>query len=198
MECIAEFQARGFPLTMSWLSSLGWQFAYLNGFSGIPLDKMKLGRSWAQGLFKRFPQLTCRKAVNLSVARDMAANEPNVRKWFAEYKKILSDLKINLPEQIGSGDEMGIQNIPKEEVVVCVKGKKVYQTVPADQGETSTVLIFISEVGSVIPPMVIHKEMCVQTQWTQDVPVGVGIAAASKGYITKKSFMSMVSGSFGG
>ena len=124
VECIAEFQARGFPLTMSQVRFLGWQFAYVNGFPGIPLDKKKLGRSWAWGLFKHFPQLTCRKAVNLSVAKAIATNELNVRKWLTEYKKVLSDLKINSPEQIWSGDQTGIQNIPKEEVVVCVKEKK--------------------------------------------------------------------------
>ena len=187
-ECVAEFQARGFPLTMSRVRSLGWQFASINGFPGIPLNKTKLGRSWARGFFKRFPQLTCRKAVNLSVARAMAANEPNVKKWFAEYKKVLLDLKINSPEQIWSGDETGIQNVPKEQVVVCVKGKKAYQTVAADQGETSTILTFVSGVGKVIPPMVIHKGVRVQNQWTRDAPVGVRIAATSKGYITKHKF----------
>ena len=87
----------------------------------------------------------------------MAANEPNVRKWFLEYKKVLNDLKINSPEQIWSGDQMGVQNVPKEEVVLCVKGKKAYQTVTAEQGETSTILTFINGVGHVVPPMVIHK-----------------------------------------
>ena len=36
--------------------------------------------------------------------------------------------------------------------------------------------------------MVIHKGERVQTQWTWDVPVGVCIAATSKGYITKQKF----------
>ena len=118
----------------------------------------------------------------------MAANEPNVRKWFLEYKKVLNDLNINSPEQIWSGDETGVQNVPKEEVVLCVKGKKAYQTVAAEQGETSTILTFINGVGNVVPPMVIHKGECVQTQWTRDAPVVVCIAATSKGYITKQKF----------
>ena len=110
------------------------------------------------------PDLTCRKAVNLSVTRAMAANEPNVRKWFAEYEQVLYDLHINSPEQIWSGDETGVQNVPKEEVVACVKGKLSYQTVAADQGETSTI------------------------PWTRDAPVGVRITVTSKGYITKQKF----------
>ena len=173
---------------MSRVRSLAWQFAFNNGFPGIPLEKHKLGRTWARGFLKRFPKLTCWKAVNLSVARAMAANELNVRKWFMEYKKVLNDLNINSPEQIWSGDETGVQNVPKEEVVLCVKGKKAYQIVAAEQGETSTILTFINGVGNVVPPMVIYKGECVQTQWTRDVPVGVHIAATSKGYITKQKF----------
>ena len=118
----------------------------------------------------------------------MAANELNVRKWFADYEQVLSDLHINSPEQIWSGDETGVQNVPKEEVVVCIKGNLSYQTVAADQGKTSTILTFARGVSRMVPPMVIHKGKRVQEPWTQDAPVGVHIATTSKGYITKQKF----------
>ena len=118
----------------------------------------------------------------------MAANEPNVRKWFTEYEQLLHDLHINSPEQIWSGDETGVQNVPKEEIVVCIKGKLSYQTVATDQGETSTILTFVSGVSRVLPPMVIHKGEQIQEPWTQDAPVGVHVTATSKGYITKQKF----------
>ena len=125
-----------------------------------------------------------RKATNISVARAMATNEPNIRKWFVEYTKVLHDLKITSLVQIWSGDEIGIQNIPKEEKVLCEKCKLAYQTV-ADQGETSLVLTFVNGIGDVIPAMMLHKGQQVQVTWTQDVPVGVHVTATSKGYITK-------------
>ena len=99
-ECMVEFQAHGFPLTMSHVHSLAWQFANINSIPSFPKDKQKAGRTWAQGFLKRFPQLMCRKATNLSVARAMAANEPNIHKWFVEYKKVLHDLNIMSPVQI--------------------------------------------------------------------------------------------------
>ena len=100
----------------------------------------------------------------------MAANEPKVRKWFAEYEQVLCDLHINSPEQIWSGDETGVQNVPKEEIVVCIKGKLSYQTVVADQGETSTILTFVSGGDRVVPLMVIHKGEWVQEPWTWTFP----------------------------
>ena len=105
-----------------------------------------------------------------------------------EYKQVLNDLEINSPEQIWSGDETGVQNIPKEEKVVVVKRKPADQTVGADQGEISTILTFISGVGNVVPPMVIHRGERVQEPWTQHASVGVCVAAMLKGYITKQKF----------
>ena len=154
---MAEFQAHGFPLTMSHVCSLAWQFADINGIPGFPKDEQKVGRTWAWGFLKMFPHLTCRKARNLSVMRAMAANEPNVHKWFVEYEKVLSDLRITSPVQIWSSDETGMQNIPKEEKVLHVKCKPAYQTVGADQGETSIVLSFVNGVGNFVPAIVLHK-----------------------------------------
>ena len=114
--------------------------------------------------------------------RAMAANEPNVHKWFVEYEKVLSDLRITSLVQVWSGDETGMQNIPKEEKVLCVKCKPAYQTVGVDKGETSMVITFVNCVGNFVPAMVLHKGQHVQVTWTQDVPVGQCVTATSKRY----------------
>ena len=46
--------------------------------------------------------------MNLSKAGTMAANEPNITKWFKEYAKVLQKLHIESPEYIWSGDETGV------------------------------------------------------------------------------------------
>ena len=83
---------------MTHIRSLIWQYAKINGIPGFSKDDDKAGRSHAKHFLKQFPHLICRKAVKLSVARAMAANELNVRKWFAEYEQVLFDLRINSPE----------------------------------------------------------------------------------------------------
>ena len=78
----------------------------------------------------------------------MAAYEPSVKKWLTEYETVLSDLKINSPEQIWSGYDMGIQNVPKVELVFSEKHKPAYQMVAIEQGETSTILTFVTKLCS--------------------------------------------------
>ena len=92
------------------------------------------------------------------------------------------------PEQIWSGDETGVQNILKEDKFLGEVKKPLYNQVPPDQGETSTVLTFVNAVGRVCPPVVIHKGQRVQRDWATNMPISCKLAATSKGYITKAKF----------
>ena len=91
------------------------------------------------------------------------------------------------PEQIWSGNETGVQNVPKEDEFLGEVKKPLVNQVPADQGETSTVLTFVNTVGRVCPPMVIHKG-CVQRESATNMPISVRLAATTKGYNTKQKF----------
>ena len=126
--------------------------------------------------------------MNLSKAWAMAANEPNIKKWFKEYAEVLQKLHIESPEYIWSGDEMGVQTVPKEEKYLDEVNEPLYSTVSADQGETSTVLSFINAVGCVCPLLVIHKGQQVQANWSNGMPHLIKLAATLKGYITKHKF----------
>ena len=90
------------------------------------------------------------------------------------------------PEQIRSGDETGVQNIPKEDMFLGEVKKPLVNQVPADQGETSTVLTFVNAVGRVCPAMVIHKGQRIQRDWATNMPNMP--AATTKGYNTKQNF----------
>ena len=98
---------------MSHVRSLAWQYADLNGIRGFSDKDQKAGHGWGIYFLKRHPDLWIRHTVNLSIAWAMSGNEPDIAKWFHECKQVLHDLGINSPEQIWSGDESGVQNIPK-------------------------------------------------------------------------------------
>ena len=65
------------------------------------------------GFLARHPTITLKKARNLSIA-------------------------IVSPAQIWSGDETGVQNVPKEIKVLGIKNIRTFQQVSLEQGETST------------------------------------------------------------
>ena len=120
----------------------------------------------------------------------MAANEPNIRQWFAEYTQVLKDLNIQSPNYIWSGDETGVLTIPKEENYLGEVNEPLYNQVAADQGETSTVLALVNAIGHVYPPLVIHKGQRVQGNWANRMPAFMKLAATSKDFLLNPSFMS--------
>ena len=87
----------------------------------------------------------------------MGANPTVIGSWFTLLEKIKKTAGITSPDQIWSGDKTGVQNVPKEVKVLGLKNIHCFQQVSAEQGETSTILSFISTAGNVVPPMVLHK-----------------------------------------
>ena len=69
-----------------------------------------------------------------------------------------------------------------------MKHIRTFQQVSSEQGETSTVLSFVSAGGKVCPPLVIHKGQRVQETWRLKVPGDIQLSARTKGYITKSRF----------
>ena len=69
---------------------------------------------------------------------------------------MLDDLNITASDQIWSGDETDVQNIPKEQLVVGEEGTQSVTQVSGEQGKTSTILTFVNAVGLQYPPMVIQ------------------------------------------
>ena len=118
----------------------------------------------------------------------MGANPTVIGSWFTLLEKIKKTAGITSLDQIWSGDKMGVQNVPKEVKVLGLKNIHCFQQVSAKQGETSTILSFISASGNVVPPMVLHKGVQVQDTTKLKAPGDIKIAATPKGCITKSGF----------
>ena len=108
-QVIIEFQRAGFPITVPTLRILAWQYDHLNGINTFANNKdKKVGHTWAKFFLCRHPHIRVCKAINLSKAQAMAANEPNIKKWLKEYAEVLQKLHIESPEYIWSGDKTGV------------------------------------------------------------------------------------------
>ena len=105
-----------------------------------------------EGVLARYPTITLKKARNLSIARAMGANPTVISQWFDLSKKIQTEVGIVSPAQTWSGDETGVQNVPKEIKVLGIKNIRTFQQVSSEQEETSTILSFVNALGNVVPP----------------------------------------------
>ena len=167
---------------------MAFQYAKINGITGFSDESQTAGRKWLSGFLKHNPRIHVRKAQNLSIAHAMGANPMVIGNYFKLLAEVKQKFQITSPSQIWSGDETGIQNIPKEVKVVGAKNIRTFQQVAPEQGETSTILTFINACRDVVPPMVIHKAARVQDSWKVKAPGNVTVSATNRGYITKSKF----------
>ena len=64
----------------------------------------------------------------------MGANKTVISNWFKLLKEIKDKFDILSPCQIWSGDEMGVQNVPKEVKVLGCKNIRTFQQVSGETG----------------------------------------------------------------
>ena len=116
------FQISGFPLTIKHVCQLEFQYMHVNNIEGFNNNKNnQAGRIWLKGFLKRHPQITLQTAKNLSIAHAMEANLSVISNLFSLPEEIKTKFRILSPCQIWSGDEIAIQNVPKEVKVLGVK-----------------------------------------------------------------------------
>ena len=117
----------------------------------------------------------------------MAANPTNIHQWFAKYLAVLEQFNIQSPEQIWSGDETGVQNVSAVSKVLGHHNTTAHRQVSGEQGETSTVLMFVNACWGFRPPIVIHKSTHVN-QSSLTNRQGARVAATTNGYIRESKF----------
>ena len=72
----------------------------------------------------RNPVLKPKKAKNISVNQAVCTNPVTLEKFFIQYKEVCRENGIDLPLYIWNYDKSGVQDIPKEDEVIGVKGEK--------------------------------------------------------------------------
>jgi len=189
VKTIKDLAEVGFPLTRKEIQDIAFAYAKVRGYKGFSTKKERAGYYWFQGFLSRHPDVSLKKAENLSVARSMCMNKTQVSKWFEAYEDLLKRLGIrDMPRQIWNLDESGVQNIHKADQVVGAVGCPTYNMTAVERGETSTVLAVISAFGDIPPPMVIHKGRNIGKGWKDGAPYGTLVRASQNGWINKELF----------
>ena len=147
-----DFQLSGFPLAISRVCQLAFQYAKINDITGFSDESQTAGTRRLSGFLKCNPGFRVKKAQNSSIACAMGVNPMVIGNWFKLLAEVKQKCQITSPSQIWSGDKTGVQNIPKEVKVVGAKNMRTFQQVASEQGETSTILTFINACQNVVPP----------------------------------------------
>ena len=71
---IKKFQLSGFPLTIGRVCQLAYQYAKVNSIPGFSDERQTAGRKWLHGFLLCHPDITLKKAHNLSIAQVMGVN----------------------------------------------------------------------------------------------------------------------------
>ena len=103
------FQLSGFPLTIGRVCQSAFQYAHVNGITGFSNESQIAGHKWLSGFLKRYPDISLKRARNLSIARAMGANPMVISQWYSLLNEVMDTVEITSPEQIWSGDETGVQ-----------------------------------------------------------------------------------------
>ena len=96
------FQLSGFPLTIGRVCQLAFQYASVNGIIGFSDERQMAGHKWLSGFLKCHPDISLKKASNLSIARAMGANPTVTGQWYSLLKEVMD---IMSPKQISTKQE---------------------------------------------------------------------------------------------
>ena len=115
-------------------------------------------------------------------------HKKKIQKWFDGYKKIIIEKNITDPRHIWNMNESNIINVPRMENYIGEVGKPLLQVIGKEHAETSTVIACANATGEKMPPLIIHRGVCVQESWFTDSPEGVVVKVSAKGYVNDKIF----------
>ncbi|XP_043476436.1 MFS-type transporter clz9-like [Leptopilina heterotoma] len=156
-----------------------------------PFKDNRPGRSWFDHFMKRYPNVTVRKAQNLTAAR-AAVTEEDLREWFEEIRLYLEEnALLNLPpSNIFNCDETSMELCPATTRVFAEKGSKtVYNIIDGSGKECYTALFMFGADGRRAPPMLMFKgKTKISKNILQHTPSDWGLGISENGWMTADSF----------
>lgn len=186
---IIKISQSGFPLTSTKIRETAYIYAKKKGIGGFSKTSGTAGPKWFRSFMKRHPQLTVKRATQISRKRVNALTKEGVQRWFNEYtRNVVEKYGINNPRNIWNVDETSVTNFPKEGKFVGKKGARLSQVVGNERATTSTVLMGANAAGELIPPLVIHKGCRVSASWMKGGRMYWRLRTSEKGYINDELF----------
>ena len=75
----------------------GIPYANVNGITGFSNERQMAGCKWLSGFLKCYPDITLKKARNLSIAGAMGPNPTVISQWYNLLKEVKETVDITSP-----------------------------------------------------------------------------------------------------
>ena len=123
-ELVMYYAQRGFPFSDEKLCQLAYELASKTNRKGFSPTKKMAGRKWLRGLLQRKDNLHRKNSQNISAARAIGANPVQIENFFELLVQWVHKWKIEfLPNNIWNIDEISVQDVPKSQKVILIKGE---------------------------------------------------------------------------
>ncbi|RXM99730.1 hypothetical protein EOD39_10855 [Acipenser ruthenus] len=189
-DLIKSLSKRGFPIRKSEIQTLEFQFAEANNIPGFSDQKKAAGHYCFEEFLTRNPSLGRRKPEALSAARAACFNQTVIKKWFADYEELLSNLGIkDVPSHIWNCDETGLQDHFISSKVVSEVGSPCFEVTATERGETTTALASFNAAGGYGPLLIIFKAKRLKTEWVFGAPDNTLVKVSDNGWINSDLFL---------
>ena len=123
-----------------------------------PFKKINPSKDWWNGLRKRHPELSIRKAEKLGSSRARMTNPVVIKNYFDDLENLLTTLDLkNKPCQIWNCDETGRSFEHNPVRVIADKGSRNVVGKTSNSRTNITIMACVNAMGSWMPPMFVAK-----------------------------------------
>ena len=187
---VKDLDNRYHGITPTKCMQLAYEFAQLNGVTGIPknwMDNKAAGKDWFAGFQERH-RLSCRKPEATSMARSTAFNRSTVGEFFQKLSDVYEKWQLG-PGDIYNLDETGFTTVQAPSKIVSVRGKKqVGAVTSAERGELVTFVCAINAIGNAIAPFYIFPRKRWNSAFLGGAVAGANGTASGSGWMTSDIF----------
>lgn len=180
-----------YGLTKKDARSLAFQYADINNINCPEKWKTEklAGKQWLRGFLKRWSELSLRKPEATSLARSTSFNKENVKKFFENYKEVLSRHTFT-QHNIYNLDETGNSTVHVPPKIIAPKGiKQVGSMTSSERGVNVTMIACVNAAGNHVPPILIFPRVHFKQYMLNGAPPGSIGGANPSGWSNEQLFV---------
>lgn len=189
-KCLNTRSRMGYPCDKEEMKRLTGEYINAKNLK-TPFKDGTPGNDWYLSFMKRYPKLSLKKAEHLQKSRQDARDPFIIYDFYDKLENIIAELQLDASKFgfLFNADETGFPSDPSQVKGIGEKGVALSRVAGGSGKENTTVLVCVSADGSKLPPLIVFKGGCVQSNWTSDKCFpGTLYAASQNGWMEEPQF----------